>query len=140
MNLSSILPILKSKYRSISFETKESTDDKLRIAANISINNLSDNVYLSMTVYNGGTLHIFLTFDEISETMEVYRLMNDFNENTSFWKAYISKGEYNFLEIHAVSICEADENEVTDTIEFLLDNALSDSVREYLLPLAERTY
>lgn len=140
MNLSSILPILKSKYRSISFETKEATEDKLRIAANISINNLSDNVYLSMTIYNGGTLHIFLTFDEISETMEVYRLMNDFNENTSFWKAYISKGEYNFLEIHAVSICESDENEVTDTIEFLLDNALSDSVREYLLPLAERTY
>ena len=140
MNLSSIVPILKSKFRSVPFEVKENTGDKLRVMADISINDLADNVLLSITCYKGGTLHVFLTFDEISETMEVYRLINDLNENCSFYKAYVSKGDTNYLEIHATSICAADENEVADTIEFFMTEVLEDRMRKYLLPLVERTY
>ena len=140
MNLSSIVPILKSKFRSVPFEVKENTGDKLRIMADISINDLSDNVLLSITAYKGGTLHVFLTFDEISETMEVYKLINDLNENCSFYKAYISKGDTNFLEIHATSLCEPDENEVADAIEFFMTEVLEDRMRRYLVPLVERTY
>ena len=38
--------------------------------------------------------------------------INDLDENCSFYKAYISKGDTNFLEIYATSLCEPDENEV----------------------------
>ena len=100
-----------------------------------------DSIYVRVRAYDTGSIHVFLTFDSIDGTnREVQRLINDFNENNAWFRAYVTSGDTAFLELHFANICADDEEHASDVLNFALGQLLEENVLTYLKPLLELTY
>ncbi len=142
MRLDKVFKLLQKEYPQITFELKNQTAEKIEIQADIVASNYFDDGILTRFVaYASGTVHVFFTFDKIDGTFEELALINDFNSNAAFLKAYVEekKSGNTYLELHGVSISAQSEKDIVDVMCFFLGNLLSDSVLEYLKPLTNIT-
>lgn len=99
-----------------------------------------DGIYVSITMYASGTLHIFFTFDKIEKNMETYELINTFNEGNSWFKAYITTiNDNDFLELKYTNCCSDSVDEALDQTQHAFDQLLDEGILKYLIPLTKLT-
>ena len=79
---------------------------------------------------------MFLTFDEIERTYDNLYLINNFNSEHPWFKAYIANiNDKDFLELHYSSLALKDEPAVLDTVGYLLNHLLNEESLNLLKPI-----
>ena len=72
----------------IGLQVQEETAQNITLHSQITAKDYFDNsIYFRLVVYSSGTLHMFLTFDEIERTYDNLYLINNFNAENSLFKA-----------------------------------------------------
>ncbi len=141
-NLAKLKGLIQSEYNGITFTEKSRTEDKVEITADIVAKKyFDDGITVRIVAYKSGTCHVFLVFDELDPTFENLKLINEYNDHSSFLSAYISQkdgGQY--LELHGSSMDAPDEKVLSETIAYFINEALNEKLLKYLQPLTNRTY
>ena len=97
-----------------------------------------NSVYCRFVAFSSGTIHLFLTFDVIERTYDNLYLINNFNENNPWFRAYIANiNDRDYLELHYTAVGLKDEQEAIETFGFLLNELLNESTLKYLKPILD---
>ena len=139
MNLTSLKEKLLEMGKKIGLQVEEETAQNITLHSEITAKDYFDNsIYCRITVFSSGTIHVFLTFDEIERTYDNLYLINNFNSEHPWFKAYIANiNGKDYLELHYSSLAVQDENEVIDTVGYLLNNLLNEDSLKLLQPIIE---
>ena len=87
-------------------------------------------------IYKAGTIHLFLTFDVSERTYDTLYLINHFNDNNPWFRAYITNiKDKDYLELHYTAICLKDEQEVMNTFAYLMNDLLNEETLKLLTPI-----
>ena len=144
MNLRKLYNIVNKDWPRLGFEVKEETRDGIRFGGSIQAEDyFDDGVLVSVFARNNGAMDITYTFDELDRTLENYELINEFNDNVPYFKAYICPCEnscYFELSYHHESVAKPDEKEFAEIVSLTLSSIISEGTMEYLHPITERTY
>ena len=137
MNLLLLKDKLLELGKSIGLRVDEETKDSLSLHSEITAENYFNNsIYFRVVIFTSGTLHIFFTFDEMEKTYDNLFLINNFNAESPWFKAYIANiNDKDFLELHYVAINLVNENEVAESIEFMLNSLISEETLNLLNPI-----
>ena len=137
MNLSILKEQLLEFGKTIGLQVQEETKDSLTMHSQIVAKDYFKNsIYCRLVVFSSGTVHLFLTFDEMDRTYDKLYLINTFNEDNPWFKAYISNiNDKDFLELHYAAIAMQEEQQVIHVIGFLLSELLSENTLKYLTPI-----
>lgn len=116
--------MLKNEWGHIEFEQEFNHTDNgrkyLLIHANGKIKNHDDSVLLSAYCIENGVVSFFLVFDQIEKDKGTLTLLNKFNANSRYYRAYIDNDDYLTLEFNS---CIQRE----DDFPFLLNEILNES-------------
>ena len=139
MNLTKLKEQLLKIGNKIGLQVQEETANSLTMHAELTAKDYFDNtVYLRLVTFSSGTLHMFLTFDEIEKTYDNLYLINAFNAENPWFRAYIASiNDKDYLELHYASIALEAEEQIVDTIGFLLNELLGENTLKYLKPILE---
>ena len=123
--------------KSIGLQVQEETKESMTLHSQITAKDYFENsIYFRMVVFNSGTLHIFLTFDEIERTYDNLYLINAFNAESPWFKAYITNiNDKDFLELHYSVMGLQDDEEVINSFGYLLNSLLTEDTLKYLKPI-----
>ena len=137
MNLMSLKEKLLNLGKSIGLQVQEETKESMTLHSQITAKDYFENsIYFRMVVFNSGTLHIFLTFDEIERTCDNLYLINAFNAESPWFKAYITNiNDKDFLELHYSVMGLQDDEEVINSFGYLLNSLLTEDTLKYLKPI-----
>lgn len=137
MNLNSLKESLLEMGKPIGLQVEEEDAKSITLHSQISAKQHFDNtVYFRLIVFSSGTIHLFLTFDEIERSYDNFYLINEFNAENPWFRAYIANiNNKDFLELHYTSIYVKGEKEVLDTVGYLLNDLLSEETLKYLKPI-----
>ena len=139
MNLNIVKEKLLEMGKNIGLQVQEETANSLSLHANIVAKDyFEDSIYLSMTIYEGGSMHVFFTFNEIERTYENLFMINNFNAQHPWFKGYIGNiNDKDFFELHYAALDVKDENSVLEAFGFLLTNTLKEETLDLLKPIVE---
>ena len=137
MNLLNLKEQMLEMGNKIGLQVQEETKDSLTLHTQIVAKDYFENsIYFRMVVFNSGTLHIFLTFDEIERTYDNLYLINAFNAESPWFKAYITNiNDKDFLELHYSVMGLQDDDEVINSFGYLLNSLLTEDTLKYLKPI-----
>ena len=137
MNIKALKEQLLEMGKGIGLQVQEEKADNLTLHAQITAKDYFDNsIYFRMVIFSSGTLHVFLTFNEIERTYDNLYLINAFNSENPWFRAYITNiNDKDYLELHYTSVALEKESEAVDTIGFLLNELLNDNTLKYLNPI-----
>ena len=137
MNLISLKEQLLKIGSKIGLQVQEEKADSLTMHSQIVAKDYFDNsIYCRLVVFSSGTMHLFLTFDEIEKTYDNLFLINAFNEENPWFKAYIANiNDKDFLELHYAAVSLKEENEAISVFGFLLTELLKEDTLKYLKPI-----
>ena len=137
MNLTNLKEQLLKFGEKIGLQVHEEKADQITFHTQITAKDYFINsVYCRFVAYQSGTIHLFLTFDVIESTYDNLYLINAFNENNPWFRAYITNiKDRDYLELHYAAIGLNHENEAIDTFGFLLNELLNEPVLQYLKPI-----
>ena len=137
MNLSVIKEKLLEMGKGMGLQVQEEKADSLILHSQIVAKEYFDNtVYFRVVVFSSGTLHMFLTFDPIEKTYDNLFLINVFNSENPWFRAYVANiNDKDYFELHYSSVALEKEDQVIDTVGFLLNELLSENVLKYLNPI-----
>ncbi|MBO6261696.1 MAG: hypothetical protein J6N95_03740 [Bacilli bacterium] len=137
MNLTNLKEQLLKFGEKIGLQVHEETADQITFHTQITAKDYFINsVYCRFVAYQSGTIHLFLTFDVIESTYDNLYLINAFNENNPWFRAYITNiKDRDYLELHYAAVGLNHENEAIDTFGFLLNELLNEPVLKYLKPI-----
>ena len=111
--------------------------DEVCVSGLIHLDTYDEEAYLVAYFNNDGSLYVTFAFEGIQPSLEIYRLINDFNNNVGYIKAYIRKDGKLAIdyEVHK------NPSEEVARIEFkyAMLKVVDDSVSKYLLPITEYT-
>lgn len=93
---------LKSDWKKLNFTYKHEKDE-INVAASLTLNNHDDDIRAIINVYIGGGATFRAVFDKIEKTSEVLSLVNDFNDDNLFFKAFVRDDGY--LELRHFMVC-----------------------------------
>jgi len=97
-----------------------------------------NSVYCRFVAFSSGTIHLFLTFDVIERTYDNLYLINNFNENNPWFRAYIINiNNRDYLELHYTAVGLKDEQEAIETFGFLLNELLNEDTIKLLKPILD---
>ena len=137
MDLIKLKEQLLAMGKGIGLQVQEETKDSLTLHSQITAKDYFDNsIYFRLVVFASGTLHIFLTFNEMERTYDNLYLINNFNAENPWFRAYIANiNDKDYLELHYTSVSLEKEADVLDSFGFLLNNLLSEDTLKYLRPI-----
>ena len=137
MDLIKLKEQLLAMGKGIGLQVQEETKDSLTLHSQITAKDYFDNsIYFRLVVFASGTLHIFLTFNEMERTYDNLYLINNFNAENPWFRAYIANiNDKDYLELHYASVSLEKEADVLDSFGFLLNNLLSEDTLKYLRPI-----
>ena len=137
MDLIKLKEQLLAMGKGIGLQVQEETKESLTLHSQITAKDYFDNsIYFRLVVFASGTLHIFLTFNEMERTYDNLYLINNFNAKHPWFKGYISNiNDKDFFELHYASIDVKNEEEVIDTFGYLLNNTLKQETLDLLKPI-----
>ena len=137
MNLASIKEKLLEMGKKIGLQVQDETKDSLTLHSQITAKDYFENsIYFKMTIFASGTLHIFFTFDEIERTYDNLYLINNFNEQSPWFRAYISNiNDKDYLELHYSTVALESEAQVINSFGYLLNSLLDEETLKYLKPI-----
>ena len=137
MNLVSLKEQLLEMGKKIGLQVQDETKDSLTLHSQITAKDYFENsIYFKMTIFASGTLHIFFTFDEIERTYDNLYLINNFNEQSPWFRAYISNiNDKDYLELHYSTVALESEAQVINSFGYLLNSLLDEETLKYLKPI-----
>ena len=137
MDLIKLKEQLLAMGKGIGLQVQEETKESLTLHSQITAKDYFDNsIYFRLVVFASGTLHIFLTFNEMERTYDNLYLINNFNAENPWFRAYIANiNDKDYLELHYASLSLEKEADVLDSFGFLLNNLLSEDTLKYLRPI-----
>lgn len=137
MNLTSLKERLLEFGKTIGLQVQEETKDSITLHSQIVAKDYFKNsIYCRLVIFSSGTFHLFLTFDEIDRTYDKLYLINTFNEDNPWFKAYINNiNDKDFLELHYAGISIQEEQQIINIFGFLLTELLSEGTLRYLTPI-----
>ena len=137
MDLIKLKEQLLAMGKGIGLQVQEETAESLTLHSQITAKDYFDNsIYFRLVVFASGTLHIFLTFNEMERTYDNLYLINNFNAENPWFRAYITNiNDKDYLELHYASVALEKEADVLDSFGFLLNNLLSEDTLKYLRPI-----
>ena len=137
MNLLNLKEKLLQYGEKIGLQVEEEKADSLTLHSQITAKQyFTNSVYLRFVAFQSGTYHLFLTFDVIEKTYDNLFLINAFNENSPWFRAYItSLNDKDYLELHYVAIGLKDEQEAIDSFSFLMNDLLKENTMKFLRPI-----
>lgn len=137
MNLTKLKEQLLEMGKQIGLQLEEETANQITLHSQIIAKDyFTNSIYFRMTVYESGTLHIFLTFDEMERNYDQLYLINNFNADHPWFKAYIANiNDKDYLELHYCALSLSNEEEVTKTFTFLLGDLLNEESLNLLKPI-----
>ena len=139
MDLNVLKEQLLNMGKSIGLQVQEENAQSITLHSQITAKDYFDNsIYFRLVVFSSGTMHMFLTFDEIERTYDNLYLINNFNSENPWFRAYIANiNDKDYLELHYASVALEKEAEVIDSFGFLLNDLLSEDTLKYLRPILQ---
>ncbi|MCR4562215.1 MAG: hypothetical protein K5694_03325 [Bacilli bacterium] len=142
INLYALTKGVRGKLTKVDFEDDlGETEGKVRITASVTTNSYDDGIFLEIIAYASGTVHCFATFDELDPTLESLRLINEFNDNNSWFAGYITTiNGKQFFQVHYSVIECADTDNAVYNVERFFDYLVDDDIAEKLSPITRLTH
>ena len=139
MDLMKLKEQLLEMGKKIGLQVQEETATSLTLHSEITAKDYFDNsIYFRLTIFSSGTLHMFLTFNEIERTYDNLYLINHFNAESPWFKAYIANiNDKDYLELHYSALAVEKEAEVINIFGYLLNDLLSEETLKLLNPILE---
>lgn len=137
INLNSLKNQILELGQKIGLQVQEEDAKSITLHATITAQDyFTDSIYLRLVVFTSGTMHMFLTFNNIEMTYEKLFAINNYNADSPWFKAYIVNiNGKNFFELHYSSVALKGEQEVLDTFSFLLGDLLNENSLKHLRPI-----
>lgn len=140
MNLKKLVKELNKVFNEwgIRFNTEiKRTDsgEKVQATANLTLKGADDDIYADFNFYPNGVCQYLFTFDKLAKTPKTLDLVNTFNEEALWFKAFIDD---KFLRLSHIML-NMTEDMVAVYTDRVLDNLTDDDLKEYLLPLTRLT-
>ena len=137
MNLTKVKEQLLEMGKSIGLQVQEENAQNISLHSQITAKDYFDNsIYCRITIFDSGTFHMFLTFDPMEKTYDNLFLINHFNAEHPWIKAYIDNiNDKDYLELHYSALSLKDEREVVDTFGYMLNNLLREDTLKLLQPI-----
>jgi hypothetical protein len=137
MNLTAVKEQLLKLGEKVGLKVESETAEKLTVHTQMSAKGYFDqSIYLRVVIFSSGTLHMFITFEEMEKTYDNLFLINNFNSENPWFKAYIGNiNGKDYLELHYASLALENEGQVTTTVGYLLNELLSENSLKYLKPI-----
>ena len=137
MNINNVKEQLLKMGQKIGLQVEEETAQSVTLHTELNAKEYFKNsIYFKVVIFSSGTVHMFLTFDEIESTYDKLYLINAFNSENPWFKAYIANiNDKDYLELHYASLSLEKEADVLDSFGFLLNNLLSEDTLKYLRPI-----
>ena len=137
MNLNNLKEKLLKMGEKIGLQVHEEDANSLTLHSQITAKEYFINsVYCRFVAFSSGTIHLFLTFDVIERTYDNLYLINAFNENNPWFRAYITNiKDRDYLELHYTAVGLNHEDEAIETFGFLLNELLNENSLKYLKPI-----
>ena len=137
MNLKTVKEQLLEMGKSIGLQVQEENAQSISLHAQIIAKDYFENsIYCRVTVFDSGTFHMFLTFDEMERTYDNFYLINHFNSEHPWFKGYIDNiNDKDFFELHYSSLALKDEEEVVNVFGYLLNNLIKEETLNLLKPI-----
>lgn len=139
MNVEKLKKLIIKEWSKLTFDIKQK-DNYLELIANVTTQSFDDDVRVEVDLYPDGLLFITFVFDSIDRTQTAYRLINDFNDNVAYLKAFITtrnNTDYLCLEYMAYDVV-TEENGLT-IFNAMLTKLVNDKTLKYLKPLTSLT-
>ena len=139
MNINNVKEQLLKMGQKIELQVEEETAQSVTLHTELNAKEYFKNsIYFKVVIFSSGTVHMFLTFDEIESTYDKLYLINAFNSENPWFKAYITNiNDKDYLELHYSAIALENDNQVIDTFGYLLNELLNEQTLKYLKPILE---
>ena len=139
MNINNVKEQLLKMGQKIGLQVEEENAQSVTLHTELNAKEYFKNsIYFKVVVFSSGTVHMFLTFDEIESTYDKLYLINAFNSENPWFKAYIANiNDKDYLELHYSAIALENDNQVIDTFGYLLNELLNEQTLKYLKPILE---
>lgn len=139
MNINNVKEQLLKMGQKIGLQVEEENAQSVTLHTKLNAKEYFKNsIYFKVVVFSSGTVHMFLTFDEIESTYDKLYLINAFNSENPWFKAYIANiNDKDYLELHYSAIALDNDNQVIDTFGYLLNELLNEQTLKYLKPILE---
>ena len=139
MNIINVKEQLLKMGQKIGLQVEEETAQSVTLHTELNAKEYFKNsIYFKVVIFSSGTVHMFLTFDEIESTYDKLYLINAFNSENPWFKAYIANiNDKDYLELHYSAIALENDNQVIDTFGYLLNELLNEQTLKYLKPILE---
>ena len=139
MNINNVKEQLLKMGQKIGLQVEEENAQSVTLHTELNAKEYFKNsIYFKVVVFSSGTVHMFLTFDEIESTYDKLYLINAFNSENPWFKAYIANiNDKDYLELHYSAIALDKDEQVIDTFGYLLNELLNEQTLKYLKPILE---
>ena len=139
MNINNVKEQLLKMGQKIGLQVEEENAQSVTLHTELNAKEYFKNsIYFKVVVFSSGTVHMFLTFDEIESTYDKLYLINAFNSENPWFKAYITNiNDKDYLELHYSAIALDSDTQVIDTFGYLLNELLNEQTLKYLKPILE---
>ena len=139
MNINNVKEQLLKMGQKIGLQVEEETAQSVTLHTELNAKeHFKNSIYFKVVIFSSGTVHMFLTFDEIESTYDKLYLINAFNSENPWFKAYITNiNDKDYLELHYSAIALENDNQVIDTFGYLLNELLNEQTLKYLKPILE---
>ena len=139
MNINNVKEQLLKMGQKIGLQVEEETAQSVTLHTELNAKEYFKNsIYFKVVIFSSGTVHMFLTFDEIESTYDKLYLINAFNSENPWFKAYIANiNDKDYLELHYSAIALENDNQFIDTFGYLLNELLNEQTLKYLKPILE---
>ena len=139
MNINNVKEQLLKMGQKIGLQVEEETAQSVTLHTELNAKEYFKNsIYFKVVIFSSGTVHMFLTFDEIESTYDKLYLINAFNSENPWFKAYIANiNDKDYLELHYSAIALENDNQVIDTFGYLLNELLNEQTLKFLKPILE---
>lgn len=140
MNIEKAKKLLLNHYDQLKFE-ESSSDGKVRIIAKgVHFKSFDDDVRMEFSFNENGAASVTFVFDSLDPSKYNYDLVNEFNDNVGFLKAYLTeRNGHHFFAIEHYVYEVVNESNAVATLVAMVEMLLSDNVKKYLLPILRIT-
>ena len=139
MNITSVKERLLELGNKIGLQVQEEVKDRITLHTQLRAEDyFTNSIYLRIVVFASGTLHMFFTFDEIEKTYDNLFLINNFNSESPWFRAYITNiNDKDYLELHYSATGLQKEEEVINSLGYMLNSLVDEETYKNLKPILE---
>ena len=140
MNIETCRRMLLNHYDKLKFE-ETSDDSRVRLTAKgVHFKSFDDDVRFEFSFNKNGAASVTIIFDSLEPTKYNYDLINAFNDNVGFLKAYLTeRNGHHFFAIEHYAYEVVSEENAVNTLISMVKMLTGDRSKQFLLPILNLT-